>query len=114
MAEARGLQLGASCCNRPHDCFGPRDIDSSVDVGIATEAASLAFKFGLTLTVRFLAASTLTTGTRRVAGINCMEWNTSKSGLIGEELTQLSKSPTAMPDTLRVSNRAFRTETDVP
>src|SRR6266566_7813277 len=29
-----GLQLGASCCNRPLDWFGPRDIDGGVPISV--------------------------------------------------------------------------------
>jgi hypothetical protein len=67
-AEAGGLQLGASCYNRPIDRC-PRDIESGIVVSVPTVAAGLTDKGGLTLAVRFCTMSTLATGTRRVAWV---------------------------------------------
>src|SRR2546425_534935 len=66
-------------------------------------------KRGLTFAVGFLAMSADATPPRGVGRVNDVEQHTGKRGLIGKELTQLSKSPRALPGTLRVSNRAFRT-----
>src|SRR6266849_1671784 len=88
--------------NRHHDRC-PRYVNGGVPISVISVAARLTDKGGLTLAVRFCRVSTLATRTRRIARVYCMQWYASKSGLVGEELTQLSKSPTAMPCTLRVS-----------
>src|SRR5260370_19491988 len=118
MAEARGLFLSLRADlrasrsttgrnNRHHDRC-PRDILSGVPISVIGMTTSL------TLAVRLCTMTALATGAGRVAGVDGVQGDTGKSGLIGEELTQLSKRPTALPCTLRVSNRAFRTGTDVP
>ena|SRR5438105_1332319 len=109
-----GLQLGASCCNRPLDWFGPRDILGGVPISVLGMSALDTTKRGLTLAVGFLAMSADATRPRGVGRVNDVEQHTGKRGLIGKELTQLSKSPRALPGALRVSNRAFRPCTDVP
>ena len=109
-----GLHLGASRCNRPLDCFGPRDIDGGVPISVVGMAALLTDKGGLTLAVGFGTVSTLATRARRITRVDRVQWDTSKSGLVGKEETELSKRPGGMARTLRVSNRAFRALTDVP
>src|SRR5260221_3682740 len=52
MHTCRGLQLGASCCNR-HIDWCPRDIDSAYDVSVHRQAACDTTKGGLTLAVLF-------------------------------------------------------------
>jgi len=124
MAEARGLFLSLRADlrasrsttgrnNRHHDRC-PRDILSGVPISVIGMTTSLTTETSLTLAVRLCTMTALATGARRVAGVDGVQWDTCKSGLIAEKLTQLSKRPTALPCTLRVSNRAFRTGTDVP
>jgi hypothetical protein len=98
--------------NRLHD-DSPGDILGGVDVGIATEAASLADKFSLTLAVSFLAMSTHRAGTRGVARINRVQWDTRKSSLVLEEEPELPEGPTTMLRALRAFYRALRPLTDV-
>ena len=112
-AEAGGLQLGASCYKRPIDRC-PRDIESGIVVSVPTVAAGLTDKGGLTLAVLFCAVSTHMARSGRVAWVDRVQWYTEKRGLVGKELTELSKGPGGMARTLRVSNRAIRAFADVP
>ena len=100
------MQLGASYCNRPHDWLGPRDVYSGVEICVGSVPAVHALEVRLALAVRFLAVPTYGAGARGVSGVNYIEQDTGKSRLVGKERTQLSKSPGAMPRTLRPSNRA--------
>ena len=76
-------------------------------------SASLTEKGSLTLAVLFCTMPTFATSTRRVAGVNGVQWDTCQSSFIREEETQLPEGPGALSCTLRVSNRAFRPLTDV-
>ena len=124
MAFARGLSLplrtdlivsrsATERDNRHHDRC-PRDIHSGIDVSVHRMAALDTTESGLTLAVRFCRVSAHMARTRRVAWVYCIQWDTCKSSLVGEELTELPKGPTAMPCTLRVSNRAFGPLPNVP
>ena len=124
MAEARGLSLplrtdliasrsATERDNRHHDRC-PRDIDGGVPISVIGVAALDTAKGGLTLTVRFCTVAAHMARARRVAWIDGVQWDTCKSRLVGEEFTKLPKSPTALPCTLRVSNRAFGALPNVP
>ena len=124
MAEARGLFLSLRADvrasrsttgrnNRHHDRC-PRDILSGVPISVIGVAARDTTESGLSLAVRFCTVAAHMARARRVARVNRVQWHTSKSGLVGKKCPELSKGPTALPCTLRVSNRAFRTGTDVP
>src|SRR6185312_5664354 len=102
------VPLVLRCHHRLHD-DSPGDIDSGIPISVIGVAASLTDKAGLTLAVRFRTVPTLATGTSGVTRVYRVQWHTSKSSLVGKEVTQLSKAPGAMPCPLRVSNRAFRT-----
>ena len=99
--------------NRHHDRC-PRDIDSGIDVSVHRMTALDTTEGGLTLAVRFCTVATRATRTRRVAGINGMQWYASKSRLVGKELTELSKGPGSMAIALRTSNRAIGSFPNVP
>jgi len=124
MAEARGLSLSLRTSlivsreatgrdNRLHD-NSPGYVYSGIMISVVAMSALDTTERSLTLAVLFCTVSALATSTRRVAWVNRVQWHAGKNCFIGEELTQLSKRPTALPCTLRVSNRAFRTGTDVP
>ncbi len=76
--------------------------------------ALLTDKAGLTLAIGFLAVSTHATRSGGVGRVHRMEWHTHKSGLVGEEETQLKEGPRGMLRSLGFLNRAFRAGTDVP
>src|SRR5947209_15613323 len=97
-----GLQLGASRCNRLHDWYSPRDILGGVSISVVAIAALLTDKAGLTLAVLFRTVSAHMARLRRVARVNQMQWHASKSSLIGEERTELTKRPGTMAITLRL------------
>ena len=99
--------------NRHHDRC-PRDIDSGIPISVIGVAARDTTKSGLTLAVRFCTVAAHMARARRVARVNRVQWDTSKSGLVGKKCPELSKGPTAMPCTLRVSNRAFGSFPNVP
>ena len=99
--------------NRHHDRC-PRDIDRGVPISVISIAARDTTESGLTLAVRFCTVATRATRTRRVAGINGMQWYASKSRLVGKELTELSKGPGSMAIALRTSNRAIGSFPNVP
>src|SRR2546428_821896 len=99
--------------NRHHDRC-PRDIDSGIPISVIGMATLDTTKSGLTLAVRFCTVATHMARSRRVARVNRVQWDTSKSSLVGKELTQLSKSPRAMPCPLRVSNHALGSFPNVP
>ena len=76
--------------NRLHD-GSPGDIDGGVAISVLSMSTGLTDKGGLTLAVRFGTVSTLATGARRVARVYRVQGDTSKSSLVGEKETQLSK-----------------------
>ena len=88
--------------------------DSGIPISVIGMAARDTTESGLTLAVRFCTVAAHMARARRVARVNRVQWDTSKSGLVGKKLTELSKGPTAMPCTLRVSNRAFGSLPNVP
>src|SRR5438034_2975265 len=92
--------------NRHHDRC-PRDIDRGVPISVISIAARDTTESGLTLAVRFCTVATRATPTRRVAGINSVQWYASQSRLVGKELTELSKGPGSMAIALRTSNSMF-------
>ncbi len=76
--------------------------------------ALLTDKAGLTLAVGFLAVAADTTRSGCVGRVYCVERDTRKGGLIGEEETKLPEGPRGMLRSLGFPNRAFRAFTDVP
>ena len=99
--------------NRHHDRC-PRDIDRGIPISVIGMAARDTTKGGLTLAVRFCTVAAYMARARRVARVNRVQWDTGKSGLVGKKFPELPKGPTALPCTLRVSNRAFGTVPNVP
>jgi hypothetical protein len=99
--------------NRHHDRC-PRDIDSGIAISVIGMAARDTTESGLTLAVRFGTVAAHMARARRVARVNRVQWDTSKSGLVGKKFPELPKGPTALPCTLRVSNRAFGALPNVP
>ena len=99
--------------NRHHDRC-PRYVHGSVPISVIGVAALDTTESGLTLAVRFCTVAAHMARARRVARVNRVQWDTSKSGLVGEKLTELPKGPTALPCTLRGSNRAFGALPNVP
>jgi hypothetical protein len=88
MAEARGLQLGASCCNR-HIDWCPRDIDRAYDVSVHRQAALNTTKGGLTLAVLFRTVPTRRARLGRVPWVYRVQCYPGKSSLVGKERTEL-------------------------
>ena len=76
--------------NRLHDS-SPGYVDSGVPISVIGIAAGLTDKGGLTLAVLFCAVSTHMARSGRVAWVDRVQWHSCKSGLVGKELTELSK-----------------------
>ena len=79
-----GLQLGASCHNRPHD-IGPGDIDSGIPISVIRVPAGLTDKGSLTLAVLFGTVTAHMARARRVAWVYQVQWDTCKSSFVGKE-----------------------------
>ena len=99
--------------NRHHDRC-PRDIDRGIPISVIGMAARDTTEGGLTLAVRFGTVAADMARARRVARVNRVQWHTGKSRLVGKNCPELPKGPTALPCTLRVSNRAFGALPNVP
>lgn len=99
--------------NRLHD-DSPRDVDSSIPISVTGIAALLTDKSGLTLAIGFGTVSAHMARSRRIARVDRVQRDSCKSGLIGEERTELSKGPGSMAIALRTSNRAIGACPNVP
>ena len=93
MAEARGLSLplradliasrSTTGRDKRHHDRCPRDIDGGVPISVLGIAA------GLTLAVRFCTVPAGVARSRCVTRVYEMQWDTSKSSLVGQEETEL-------------------------
>src|SRR6266849_9046721 len=79
--KCRGLQLGASCCNRHHDRC-PRDVYGGVPISRGSEPTLDALEMRLTLAVRFLAMPALVARTRSIPRVDRLQRDPCKSGFI--------------------------------
>jgi len=121
--ECQGLQSPLSntaiipqhlrCHNRLHD-GSPGYVYRGITISVIGIAAGLTDKRGLALAVRFRTMAAHATRSRRVTGVNSVQWHASKSSLIGEEEPELKESPRSMLRTLGPSNRAIGTFPNVP
>ncbi|SRR6266852_1707067 len=102
LTEPTIIPLVLRCHNRLHDgSLGY--VDRGIPISVLGMTASLTTENSLTLAVRFRTVATHMARPGCVAWVYELQWNASKSSLVGKELTQLSKAPGAMPCTLRVS-----------
>jgi len=99
--------------HRRHD-VRPGYVYRGVPISVIDLAAVDATEVGLALAVRFCTMTALRARFGRLCRINCVQWDTSKSGLVGEEETELPEGPGGMLRSLGFLNRAFRALTDVP
>ncbi len=67
------------------------DIDGSIPISVLGVAAGLTDKDGLTLAVRFCTVAALATRAGRIARVYRVQWHACKSGLVGQEGTELPK-----------------------
>ena len=86
-----GLQLGASCRNRPLDRFGPRDILGGIPISVLGMPAVNTTEGSLTLAIGLCTVSAHTTPPRGVGRVDYMKRHAGKGSLVGKELTELSK-----------------------
>ena len=85
-----GLPLGASCDNRHHDRC-PGDIDGGIPISVIGIPTLDTTEASLTLAVLFCTMPTGRARPGRVARVDGVQWDASKSGFVGKELTELPK-----------------------
>ena len=77
--------------NKRHHDGSHSDSDGGIAISVPGVAARLTDKAGLTLAVRFCTVAALATRPRRIVRVYRVQWNASKSGLVGQEETELPK-----------------------
>jgi hypothetical protein len=98
--------------NRPHD-GGLGYVDGSIPVSVTGEAALDTTENSLALAVRFCTVPTSRARLGRVAWVDRMQWDASKSGFVREEETELEERPVGMARTLRPFYRAISARPNV-
>jgi hypothetical protein len=87
--KGMSLQLGASCYDRLLDLFSPGNVSRGVPISMIRMPTLFAEELSLTLAISLFAMLTYSTRARGVSWINHIQWDTSKSSLIGEKETEL-------------------------
>jgi hypothetical protein len=115
-AKGDGLQLGTtthvsartSGCHRLIDRSPFRHIFCPIDIGIFSMSTYFANKLRLALSIGFLRVTTSTTGSTRVARVNCDYWNASNLSFVFDKLSQFIETPLSKSLSIGFPNRCSK------